>query len=80
MLNIKACGVAAGFVWAFFVAWTVGLVLFGGGTAPFEMVSQCYLGWIKPTGAGLVVGTVIGFFDGFVAGAVFAWIYNKLSR
>lgn len=30
--------------------------------------------------AGVVVGTLHGTVDGFIGGAIFAWLYNQLAR
>jgi phosphotransferase system glucose/maltose/N-acetylglucosamine-specific IIC component len=30
--------------------------------------------------AEVIVGTLYGFVDGFIAGAVFAWLYNQFAK
>jgi hypothetical protein len=78
-LNIKAFAFACGILWMLAVIWTVALAMTGNGIAPFNYISQWYLGWITPTILGLVIGAVVGFVDAFIAGAIFAWLYNKCS-
>ena len=77
-LNIKAFAFAGGILWAVAVAWTIILAMTGHGIAPFNYVSQWYLGWITPNVVGLIIGIIIGFVDAFIAGAIFAWLYNKI--
>ncbi|HHT9155715.1 MAG TPA: bacteriophage holin, partial [Candidatus Tripitaka sp. YC43] len=51
---------------------------FGCGTALLEMIGSYYIGY-KPTLLGSLVGGVWGLIDGFICGAVVAWVYNKLT-
>ncbi len=78
-LNIKAFAMASGVLWAIAVLWITLLAMTGRGIAPFNFISQFYLGWISPDVLGLVIGVVIGFVDASIAGAIFAWLYNKFA-
>jgi hypothetical protein len=79
MLNVKAFGVASGMLWAIAVVWAIVLAMIGKGIEPFNLINQFYLNLLTPGAAGLVFGAVLAFVDGFIAAAIFAWIYNKLS-
>ncbi len=78
-LSVKGFALAFGILWAIAVIWTVILAMTGKGLAPFNYISQWYLGWITPDVKGLIIGAIIGFIDAFIAGAIFSWLYNKLS-
>jgi hypothetical protein len=77
-LDGKAFGLACGLVWGlglFFLTWWI--ILFEGISAPSMFFSRLYLGYtITPLGS--VIGLVWGFFDGWVGGLIFAWLYNVL--
>lgn len=61
--------------WSFFLTWWV--IAFDGPTGEATLIGRVYRGYaISPVGS--LVGMVWGFFDGFIGGAVFAWLYNKL--
>lgn len=80
MLSAKGFGLTSGILWAVTIAWCVLLTLINKGTAPFDIISQLYLGWITPDMKGLIVGIVLGFIDGLIAGMIFAWLYNTLAK
>jgi len=79
-MKIKALGFTCGIMWALFVMWSVIICMIGVGDAPFNFVDQFYLGWLTPNFAGLILGTVMALVDGFVAGALFAWLYGLFAR
>ncbi|MBZ0166815.1 MAG: bacteriophage holin [Candidatus Omnitrophica bacterium] len=78
-LNVKAFALAIGIVWA-------GGCLFMGLTAtvcswakPFvDVFGMMYIGYTA-TVVGALIGTVWGFVDAAIGGAVFAWLYNVLA-
>lgn len=80
MLKVKAFGAACGIMWAIAVVWAVGLAIFGKGFLPFTVINQFYLGWLSPTPVGLVFATALALVDGFIFGAIFAWIYNRIAK
>jgi hypothetical protein len=42
-------------------------------------IGRFYIGYnVIPPGS--VIGMVWGFFDAFIGGAIFAWLYNLLSK
>lgn len=78
-LSIKGLGLAFGILWAASML-IMGLLAtytnYGGGF--INAMSQMYPG----AGVGIghvLIGTVIGFIDGFVGGAILAWLYNKFA-
>lgn len=78
-LNVKAFALTVGLVWGiglFFLTWWI--ILFDGATGEITMIGRLYRGYsISPVGS--VIGLAWAFFDGFVGGAIFAWLYNFLS-
>jgi len=78
-LNVKAFGLTCGIVWGlglFFLTWWV--IAFDGATGERTLIGQLYRGYsISPMGS--LIGLVWAFFDGWVGGAVFAWLYNILA-
>ena len=78
-LNVKAFALAAALLWGvglFALTWC--LILFDGATGEATIIGRLYRGYtISPVGS--LVGLVYGFFDALIGGAVFAWLYNRLS-
>jgi hypothetical protein len=74
-----ALGLAFGVAWGVLALFT-GLAawLFGWGTAFVELIASLYIGY-APTLAGSVIGALWALADGFIAGVVIAWLYNKCS-
>ncbi|MBN1282828.1 MAG: hypothetical protein JXA24_03545 [Proteobacteria bacterium] len=82
-LNIKAMGLACailyvvGVLWAYIMAWA------GVSQAPFDVLNGFYLGWlgaIASPALSLIIGLALTFVDGFVAGMIFAWLYNRFAK
>ena len=79
-LNVRALAITTGIVWAagiFLFTWwlyirgiSVGQMTIVGKVFPFYTVSPL----------GSLLGLIYGFVDGFVLGAAFAWLYNRLAR
>jgi len=78
-LNIKAFALTCGILWAlglFSLTWW--LIAFGGSTGEHTFISKVYLGYtVSPIGS--VIGLVYAFFDALIFGAIFAWLYNKMT-
>ncbi len=49
---------------------------FGWGIELARALSSLYIGF-QPTFVGTIAGAVWAFFDGFVAGVMIAWLYNR---
>jgi len=74
-----ALGVAIGVLWAFYVLICGITAMFGWGVALVDVLSSLYIGY-SPSIPGAIIGAVWGFIDGYIAGVVIAWIYNKLAK
>lgn len=74
--SILAFAMAGGVLWGIAVlllgwaAWLSDL-----GEPMVAMLASIYLGY-APTFIGGFIGGIWGFIDAFIAGAIFAWIYN----
>jgi len=79
-LNVKAFGLACGIMWAIVMAWAILMNMFAISPAPFELFKGFYLGWLSLTPVGIIFSIVLGFVDGFVAGVIFSWLYNKIAK
>ena len=80
MLSIRACGLTLGIFGAFsmfFLAWW--LILTGNAEGPTTLFERIYIGY-SYTPLGSLIGAVYGFVDWGIAGAVFAWLYNKINK
>jgi len=78
-LNIKAFAITCGLMWGiglFGLTWWV--IAFEGRTGDLMLIGHLYRGYnVSPLGS--VIGLVWGFFDALIGGAIFAWLYNKLT-
>ncbi len=79
-LNVKAfaltCGVIGGFG-LFVLTWWI--IAFDGATGEMTFIGRLYRGYtISPLGS--IVGLMWAFVDGVIGGAIFAWLYNLMSR
>ncbi len=77
-LSVNALGVAIGVLWAAYVFLCGIAALLGWGVALVEAFSSLYIGY-GPSIVGAIIGAVWAFVDGYIAGVVIAWIYNKLA-
>ncbi|MFV1958767.1 MAG: bacteriophage holin [Planctomycetota bacterium] len=80
-LSVKALALAGGVLWAACVL-AVGVAhRFAPdyGTDFLKMVASIYPGYEVAGLKSVAVGTVYAFVDGFVGGAVLAWLYNLLA-
>jgi hypothetical protein len=79
-LNVSAFALACGIIWGlglFALTWWI--IAFDGSTHEITLIGRIYRGYdISPLGS--LVGLVWGFFDALIGGAIFAWLYNRLSR
>jgi hypothetical protein len=79
-LRPSALGVGLGFVWGVSLFITTWISYYTGYADLFlrTMAGSIYPGYsISPGGSFL--GLIYGFIDGFIAGAVIAWVYNKVA-
>lgn len=78
-LDVKAFALACGLVWGlglFALTWWI--IAFDGTTGERTLIGRLYWGYsISPTGS--VIGLVWAFFDGLIAGGIFAGLYNFIA-
>jgi hypothetical protein len=79
-LNTFAFALTCGLVWGiglFLDTWWI--IAFDGATEEPAIIGRVYRGYsISP--AGSFIGLAWALVDGLVAGAVFAWLYNHITR
>lgn len=78
-LNVRALGLAGGIVWGLVIfLLTYWFLIFGYEGENLARLSNVYLGY-SVTWYGAFVGLIWGFVDGFIGGALLAWLYNKFA-
>ncbi len=79
-LNVRAFGLAIGLVWGIvFFGVSLVVTIKGTGGEHLGRMGLLYPGY-RVTYLGSVLGFVWSAIYGFLAGALTAWVYNKLSR
>jgi len=77
-LDLRAFAITCSLVWGFglfFLTWWI--IMFDGPSGEVTLIGRLYRGYsISPTGS--VIGLLWALADGFVGGAVFAWLYNRI--
>ena len=78
-LDVTAFAVSCAFVWGFGVLLaTWWIIALDGPSDQATFLGSIYRGYsITPVGS--LVGFLWAAIDGLIAGAIFAWIYNRLS-
>ena len=79
-MSIRAFALSTGIFGAvtmFFLAWW--LILTGNADGPPTILERIYIGY-SFTPMGSVIGAAWGFVDWGIAGAIFAWLYNKIKK
>ncbi|MGC2198461.1 MAG: bacteriophage holin [Terriglobales bacterium] len=82
-INTKALAMASGILWglAMLGMGLANLIWSGYGQQFLQTMSSVYPGYHATRSiAEVIVGTLYGVVDGFVAGAVFAWLYNQFAK
>lgn len=78
-LNVKAFALTLGIMCGaglFLITWWI--IALGGATDEPTFIGRVYLGYrISPLGS--IIGLVWAFVDGLIAGAIFAWLYNRIT-
>lgn len=74
-LSVKGLALGGGVLWAFYILMAGWGSIFGWGTVFVSAFSNLYIGY-GPSFVGGLIGAVWGFFDGAVAGAIIALVYN----
>lgn len=78
-LNILACTISAGLVWAISVLLAGWFSIFGWGNAFVLVMKSIYIGY-DPTFVGGIIGGIWAFFDGAIAGLLFSFFYNLIAK
>jgi hypothetical protein len=83
-LDVKAAALTLALVWGLLAMFATGvgnLISPTYGKAFLEVMASVYPGYTAARSAGqLIVGTIYGLVDGAIAGAVIAWLYNRLAH
>jgi len=78
-LNVKAFAITFAIIWGvglFLITWWI--ILFGGVINEPTLISRVYLGYsVSPLGS--IIGLAWAAADGFIGGALFAWLYNRIA-
>ena len=76
-LDVRRFALAGGIYWGlgFFFLGIMGH--YGWGTKVVDVLSSVYIGY-STTFIGAIIGGIWGFVDALIAGALFAWLYNRL--
>jgi hypothetical protein len=76
--------ITVGLVWgvlAMFLTGLANLLWPDYGQEFLQVMASLYPGYHATPGFGqLIVGTLYGLVDGAVAGAIFAWVYNRFAQ
>lgn len=79
-LNVKAFSLTAAILWGlgiFLGTWW--FILWDGATGEPTLIGRLYRGYtVSPLGS--LIGLAWAFGDGLIGGALFAWVYNSVSR
>lgn len=79
-LDTKAFALTCGILWGltiFVLTWWI--IAFEGASGHTTVLGAIYRGYsVSPVGS--IIGAVWGFADGTIGGAIFAWLYNRLTR
>ena len=77
--NILAFAITCALVWGvglFVLTWWI--IAFDGSSPDPTFIGKVYRGYVI-TPVGSLIGLAWGVVDGFVGGAIFAWLYNVLA-
>lgn len=76
-LGVISMGLATGVTAAIFVfVLGIAATLFGWGAHLAQVLQNLFIGF-APTFVGSIAGAVWAFVDGFIAGLMIAWFYNR---
>jgi len=82
-LSIKALALTAAIFWsvAILIVGSTNLMFPGYGINFLELTGSIYPGYHPGTGMGsVVIGSLYGFVDAGIGGAIFAWLYNFIAK
>lgn len=77
-LRVRAFGLATGVVAGLFVFFLTLVSLWFGRGETIDALVVPFPGFSRSVG-GAIVGLIWGFVDGFIGGALLAWLYNRFA-
>ncbi len=79
-LSVKSFAMAIGLIWggAVLLVGIANLIWPSYGVAFLELAASIYPGYDIGGIGSVIVGTLYALIDGFIGGAIFAWLYNLL--
>ena len=78
--NVKAFALTCGLLWdlgLFILTWWI--IIFDGATGEPTLIGRLYRGYSISASCSFI-GLMWAFVDGLIGGAIFAWLYNLLSK
>lgn len=81
--NITALALTAGLIWggAMLVVTAANLIWPGYGQSFLDVIASIYPGFRPGAGvSSVIVGSIYGFVDSAIGGAIFGWLYNLLAK
>ncbi len=81
--SVKGLALASAILWGFAMLGMglANLVWSGYGQQFLQIMASVYPGYHATRSvAEVIVGTLYGFVDGLIPGAVFAWLYNQFAK
>ncbi|HTV04309.1 MAG TPA: bacteriophage holin [Acidobacteriaceae bacterium] len=78
-LSPNAAGLAVGILWCFCTFFCGITAIFGWGDAWVKVLASFYIGYAASF-VGAIIGAIWAFADGYIAGAVVGWLYNRLTK
>lgn len=82
-LSVKGLALASGILWgvAMLGMGLANLIWSSYGQQFLQLMASVYPGYHATRSiAEVIVGTLYGFVDGLIGGAVFAWLYNRFVK
>jgi hypothetical protein len=82
-LSVKGLAMASGILWgvAMLVMGLTNLIWSSYGQQFLQLMASVYPGYHATRSfVEVIVGTLYGAVDGFIGGAVFAWLYNQFAK
>jgi hypothetical protein len=81
--SVKGLALASGILWgvAMLGMGLANLIWGSYGQQFLQTIASVYIGYHATRSiAEVIVGTLYGFVDGLIGGAVFAWLYNQFAK
>lgn len=78
-LSVMGLAIAGGIFWGLSMVVSGWAAMFNWANAFVEVMSSIYIGF-EPTFIGAIIGGIWGFGDGFLAGLILAFFYNRFRK